>query len=87
MGEDTPPFRYGARLAREIEQRWQGRWEREGTFRAANPVGALSGGFPDEATRPRFYLLDFFPIPAASGCMSGIRWATSAPTCPAATCA
>ena len=39
MGQDTPPFRYGARLAREIEQRWQGRSEREGTFHAANPVG------------------------------------------------
>ena len=67
MGEDTSPFRYGARLAREIEQRWQGRWEREGTFHAANPVGALSGGFPDEATRPRFYLLDFFPYPSGIG--------------------
>ena len=67
MGEDTPPFRYGARLAREIEQRWQGRWEREGTFHAANPVGALSDGFPDEATRPKFYLLDFFPYPSGIG--------------------
>lgn len=29
-----PPFRYNARLAGEIEQRWQDRWEQEGTFHA-----------------------------------------------------
>ena len=34
MAEDRPPFRYDARLAGEIERRWQERGEREGTFRA-----------------------------------------------------
>ena len=51
MDEDTPAFRYDARLAGEIELRWQDRWDREGTFRAANPSGALSEGFPAEAGR------------------------------------
>jgi leucyl-tRNA synthetase len=67
MDEERPPFRYDARLAGEIELRWQERWEREGTFRAANPSGALSGGFGAEADRPKFYLLDFFPYPSGIG--------------------
>ncbi|HEU5385279.1 MAG TPA: class I tRNA ligase family protein, partial [Streptosporangiaceae bacterium] len=44
MNEERPPFRYDARLAGEIELRWQERWEREGTFRAANPPGTPPGG-------------------------------------------
>ncbi len=35
--------RYTAELAAEIEQRWQDRWESEGTFHAANPEGDLAG--------------------------------------------
>ena len=50
MDEERPPFRYDARLAGEIELRWQERWEREGTFRAANPPGAPpDGALSDEA--------------------------------------
>jgi len=77
MDADGPPFRYDARLAGEIELRWQERWEREGTFHAANPAGrapagalsggALSAGFGEEAGRPKFYLLDFFPYPSGIG--------------------
>ena len=72
MDTDAPPFRYDARLASEIELRWQDRWEREGTFHAANPAGdlsdgALSAGFGAEAGRPKFYLLDFFPYPSGIG--------------------
>src|SRR3979409_249336 len=58
MAEDRPPFWYDARLAGEIERRWQERWEREGTFRAQDP-GATA--------RPKFYLLDFFPYPSYIG--------------------
>ena len=39
MDEGTPRFRYDARLANEIELRWQDRWEREGTFHSPNPPG------------------------------------------------
>jgi leucyl-tRNA synthetase len=58
MDEGTPRFRYDARLANEIETRWQDRWEREGTFQAPNPAAA---------GRPKFYLLDFFPYPSGIG--------------------
>jgi leucyl-tRNA synthetase len=56
--EQAPPFRYDARLAGEIELRWQEHWEREGTFHV-----------PDrgEPGRPKFYLLDFFPYPSGIG--------------------
>ncbi len=67
MAEQTPPFRYGARLAGEIELRWQECWEREGTFHARNPSGALSEGFDQVVGRPKFYLLDFFPYPSGIG--------------------
>src|SRR6201995_4006024 len=58
MAEDRPPFWYDARLAGEIERRWQERWEREGTFRAQDP-GATAA--------PKYYLLDFFPYPSGIG--------------------
>ena len=67
MDEDRPQFRYDARLAGEIELRWQERWERERTFQARNPSGALSDGFAEVAGRPKFYLLDFFPYPSGIG--------------------
>ena len=77
MDEGTPRFRYDARLANEIELRWQDRWEREGTFRSPNPPGpegpdplsdgALSAGFGHVAGRPKFYLVDFFPYPSGIG--------------------
>ena len=67
MNEHAPPFRYDAQLAGQIELRWQERWEREGTFHAANPAGVLSAGFGAEAGRPKFYLLDFFPYPSGIG--------------------
>jgi leucyl-tRNA synthetase len=58
MAEDTPPFRYDARLAGGIERRWQERWEHEGTFRVRDP---------GDTGRPKFYLLDFFPYPSGIG--------------------
>ena len=77
MDEGTPRFRYDARLANEIELRWQDRWEREGTFHSANPPGpegpdelsdgALSAGFGRMAGQPKFYLVDFFPYPSGIG--------------------
>ena len=73
MDEGTPPFRYDARLANEIELKWQDRWEREGTFHSPNPPSAegprdvLSDGFAAMAGRPKFYLLDFFPYPSGIG--------------------
>jgi len=41
---------------REIEAKWQRRWEEEKTFRA-----------PDRSDRPKFYALEMFPYPSGSG--------------------
>lgn len=63
MATDTPtPFRYDARLADEIERRWQSRWEGEQAFRSLNPG---DDGF--DASRPKFYCLDMFPYPSGAG--------------------
>ncbi len=63
MASDTPtPFRYDARLADEIERRWQARWDQQQAFRASNPGEA---GF--DASRPKFYGLDMFPYPSGAG--------------------
>jgi leucyl-tRNA synthetase len=62
---EAGPFRYDARLAGEIERRWQDRWAAEGTFHTPNPVGPLSGGFVPG--REPFYVLDMFPYPSGAG--------------------
>ena len=63
---DIPRLRYNAALALDIEQRWQDRWEAEGTFEAPNPAGPL--GEPDKvAGRPKLFVLDMFPYPSGSG--------------------
>ena len=65
-GGNTPVHRYSARLAAEIEARWQDRWEREGTFEAPNPAGPLAE--PDKvAGRDKLFVLDMFPYPSGSG--------------------
>jgi leucyl-tRNA synthetase len=65
--EDVPPHRYTARLANEIEQKWQDRWEEERTFWTPNPSGPLSEGFEQVADRTKLYVLDMFPYPSGAG--------------------
>ena len=65
--DDQPMYRYDARLADEIELRWQDRWEADGTFEAPNPEGPLSDGFDKVADLPKFYLMDMFPYPSGAG--------------------
>src|SRR5262249_5141459 len=67
MGDEPLPFRYGARMAGEIEARWQDRWEADGTFHAPNPAGPLAGGFDRMAGRPKFMIMDMFPYPSGAG--------------------
>ncbi|MBL7498595.1 leucine--tRNA ligase [Frankia sp. CNm7] len=62
-----PPFRYGARLAGEIEQRWQTWWREHGTYASPNPTGPLSDGFDDITGRAPFFVLDMFPYPSGAG--------------------
>src|SRR5436189_1160992 len=66
-GIDTPRFRYSARLANDIEAKWQERWEREHTFWTPNPSGPLRDGFEEAADRPKLYVLDMFPYPSGEG--------------------
>lgn len=66
------PYRYTAELAAEIEQRWQDRWDAEGTFHTPNPVGALAagtGGSADAGARggASFFIMDMFPYPSGAG--------------------
>ncbi|MFZ9158386.1 MAG: class I tRNA ligase family protein, partial [Ilumatobacteraceae bacterium] len=65
-GDDAPQLRYNARLAQQIEERWQSRWEAEGTFEAPNPAGPI--GEPAKvAGRPKLFVLDMFPYPSGAG--------------------
>ena len=65
--EELPPYRYDARLANEIEAKWQDRWESEHTFWAPNPSGPLSEGFDAVADRMKLFALDMFPYPSGAG--------------------
>jgi leucyl-tRNA synthetase len=59
------PYRYNAVLAAQIEDRWQDRWQREGTFHAPNPSGPWAD--PAATGGDKVYLLDMFPYPSGSG--------------------
>ncbi|MCW1806192.1 leucine--tRNA ligase [Brachybacterium squillarum] len=61
------PHRYTAEVADQIELRWQRRWDEEGTFRAANPVGALSDGRSAAELGEKMYIMDMFPYPSGAG--------------------
>ncbi|MER7581814.1 leucine--tRNA ligase [Kitasatospora sp. NPDC097691] len=64
----TEPFRYSAALAAEIESRWQDIWEKEGTFHAPNPTGALADpSAGDVAAKPHSFIMDMFPYPSGAG--------------------
>ena len=62
----TPPYRYTAELANQIEARWQDRWEAEGTFDTPNPSGPLADGRTLDPAE-KFYLMDMFPYPSGAG--------------------
>src|SRR3954470_22016231 len=59
---DTPPHRYNAVLAQEIETSWQGFWRDHKTYFVANPG---EPGF--DAAKPKQYVLDMFPYPSGVG--------------------
>jgi leucyl-tRNA synthetase len=65
--EDLPPYRYGARLANEIESKWQDFWDEQRTFWAPNPVGPLDDGFDRVRGEGKLYILDMFPYPSGAG--------------------
>lgn len=61
---DEPAHRYTAKLAAEIEERWQGYWRDHGTFEAPNPVGPLKG---EVSEGKHSFIMDMFPYPSGSG--------------------
>jgi leucyl-tRNA synthetase len=61
------PFRYSARLAADIESRWQDRWQSEGTFHAPNPVGDLADPSQGPLPTEKQFILDMFPYPSGAG--------------------
>jgi leucyl-tRNA synthetase len=64
---ETPPFRYTAAMAGEIEQRWQAYWADNGTFFAPNPTGELADPTHPRAGAPKLHVQDMFPYPSGSG--------------------
>ena len=64
---ETPPFRYTAALADEIELRWQAWWAEHGTFHAPNPAGDLADPAHPRAGAPKLHVQDMFPYPSGSG--------------------
>src|SRR5260221_14696806 len=62
-----PPHRYNARVANELEARWQEYWEQERTFWTPNPSGPLADGFERMDGREKLYVLDMFPYPSGAG--------------------
>lgn len=65
--DTAPAFRYSARLANEIEGKWQDYWEEQRTFWTPNPSGPLSDGFDAAKDRTKLYVLDMFPYPSGAG--------------------
>lgn len=63
-----PAYRYNARLAQDIERRWQKFWDEQGTFWAANVNGKLTDAQGKNAEgRPSFFAMDMFPYPSGKG--------------------
>jgi leucyl-tRNA synthetase len=62
---DTP-YRYTAKMAEDIELRWQDRWQSEGTFHAPNPAGPWADP-QGVAGRDKLFVLDMFPYPSGAG--------------------
>ena len=64
---DTPPFRYTAALAQDIELSWQDWWDEHHTFETPNPTGPL--GDPDlvAARGEKLFINDMFPYPSGAG--------------------
>jgi leucyl-tRNA synthetase len=62
-----PAHRYTAKLAGDVEARWQARWAERGTFKVPNPSGALDDGFATLKGRDPCYVLDMFPYPSGAG--------------------
>ncbi|MQA79013.1 MAG: leucine--tRNA ligase [Streptosporangiales bacterium] len=63
---DEAPYRYTPAAAREIEDKWQDRWQKQRVFEAPNPAGPMA---EPEAIRGRekYFIQDMFPYPSGEG--------------------
>jgi leucyl-tRNA synthetase len=66
-GASTPPFRYSAQMAQDIEVAWQERWADEHTFESPNPAGPLADPDAVSARGEKLFVLDMFPYPSGTG--------------------
>ena len=64
---DTPPNRYTAALAQDIELRWQDWWDEHGTFETPNTAGPLANADLARARGEKLFVLDMFPYPSGTG--------------------
>src|SRR6478609_8487758 len=64
---DTPPHRYSATLAREIEARWHDWWDEHHTFETPNPAGPLADPSATAQRGEKLFVLDMFPYPSGVG--------------------
>ena len=64
--EIGPEFRYGAKLASTIENKWQHEWQKRHVYEAPNPVGDLA---PADGKVPatKLFVQDMFPYPSGAG--------------------
>ena len=66
--EGEPAYRYNAKLAQTIEEKWQKTWDEQGTFWAANVKGDLTDGNGKNADgRTPYFAMDMFPYPSGKG--------------------
>ena len=64
---ETPPHRYDAALAQEIETGWQDRWDERGTFETPNPAGPLADPELVRQRGEKLFVQDMFPYPSGVG--------------------
>ena len=67
MTDDIPKHRYDARLANEIEAKWQDRWETEHTFWAPNPTGPADARAPSASPTATAVRARHVPVPERRG--------------------
>lgn len=63
----TPPHRYTAAMATEVELRWQQWWDANGTFETPNPAGSLADPDAVAGRGDKLFVLDMFPYPSGAG--------------------
>jgi leucyl-tRNA synthetase len=64
---DTPPNRYDAALAQDIELRWQDWWDEHHTFETPNTAGPLADAELAAERGEKLFVLDMFPYPSGTG--------------------